>query len=160
MSDKIKVINCKRSDNEYLHKDFHGALCYMIKYLDENFGTEATDEYLAQIGKTYFMPLSEKLKQDGLGALQAHWRHIFQKEQGTFKLYYENNKLVLEVEVCPAIAHLKTRGLFATERYCMTTRVVNKTICQEAGYKCSCDYSPSKGKCIQKFWKENDDILH
>ncbi len=32
--EKIKVLDCKASDNEYLHKDFHGALCYAIKYLD------------------------------------------------------------------------------------------------------------------------------
>ncbi len=37
-SDKIKVLNCKASDNEYLHKDFHGALCYGIKYLDDVYG--------------------------------------------------------------------------------------------------------------------------
>jgi hypothetical protein len=154
MSDKIKVIDCKQSDNEYLHKDFHGALCYAIKYLDDNFGEKATKEYLVQVGKTYFKPLSEKLKQEGLKALEDHWQYIFKKENGKFRLYYEGNKLVLEVDQCPAIAHLKEKNMLYTERYCQTTVVVNKTICQQVGYQCSCEYQPGKGKCVQKFWKE------
>ena len=154
MSDKIKVIDCKQSDNEYLHKDFHGALCYAIKYLDDNFGEKATEEYLVQVGKTYFKPLSEKLKQEGLKALADHWQYIFQKENGKFRLYYEGNKLILEVDQCPAIAHLKEKNTLYTERYCQTTVVVNKTICQQAGYQCRCEYQSGKGKCVQKFWKE------
>ena len=154
MSDKIKVIDCKQSDNEYLHKDFHGALCYALKYLDENFGEEATQEYLKQVAQTYFKPLSEKLEKDGLKAIENHWRHIFQKEQGEFELYYEDDKLILKVDMCPAIAHLKKSNLFFTERYCQTTVIVNKTICEDVGYKCSCEYKPGEGKCVQKFWKE------
>ncbi len=154
MSDKIKVIDCKQSDNEYLHKDFHGALCYAIKYLDDNFGEKATEEYLVQVGKTYFKPLSEKLKKDGLKALEDHWQYIFQKENGKFRLHYEGDKLVLEVDQCPAIAHLKEKNMLYTERYCQTTVVVNKTICQQAGYQCSCEYQLGKGKCVQKFWRE------
>ena len=40
-SEKIKVIDRKASDNEYMHEDFHGALCYAIKYLDDNYGQNA-----------------------------------------------------------------------------------------------------------------------
>ena len=36
------ILEQKASDNQYLHKDFHGALCYAIKYLDDNFGEEIT----------------------------------------------------------------------------------------------------------------------
>jgi len=154
MDHKVKILDYKRSDNEYLHMDFHGALCYAIKYLDETFGEQATKEYLAQVGMTYFKPLSEKLKKDGLKALQAHWQAVFQKEQGKYKIYYEDKILVLEVDPCPAIAHLKKRNLFFTERYCQSTVVVNMIICQEAGYKCSTEYKPGEGKCIQKFWRE------
>lgn len=154
MDHKVIFLDCKQSDNEYLHMDFHGALCYAVKYLDDNFGAQATEEYLVQVGKTYFKPLSEKLKKDGLKALQAHWQTLFQKEQGKFKIYYEDDKLVLEVDQCPAITHLKKKDMLFTERYCQSTVVVNMTICQEAGYTCSCEYKSGEGKCIQKFWRE------
>ncbi|OHB58863.1 MAG: hypothetical protein A2Y12_00400 [Planctomycetes bacterium GWF2_42_9] len=155
MPDKIKVIDCKQSDNEYLHKDFHGALCYAIKYLDDNFGEKATEEYLIQVGKTYFKPLSEKLKREGLEALRSHWKNIFKKEQGEFNIYCENDKLICEVKQCPAIAHLKKTGSFFTDRYCQTTVIVNKTICNDAGYQFTCEYKSGEGKCVQKVWIEN-----
>ena len=154
MPEKIKVIDCKASDNEYLHKDFHGALCYGIKYLDDNYGPEAVTEYLKQVGRTYFAPLSEAMKKKGLSALEEHLQNIFTKEAGKFNLRYEDGTLILEVAECPAITHLKKIGQLFTERYCETTVVVNETICAEAGYSCSCQYEPGKAKCVQKFWKE------
>jgi hypothetical protein len=156
MSDKhpkIKTVEHSASDNEYLHKDFHGVLCYAIKYLDDNYGKNATEEYLRQVGRTYFAPLTEKLKKEGLEVLKNHWQVIFSKEGGEFNIKYEGETLVLEVTKCPAIEHLKKHGLFFTERYCMTTKIVNQTICKNAGYACSCKIEPGKGKCIQKFWR-------
>ena len=151
---KIKVIDCKASDNEYMHKDFHGALCYAIKYLEDNYGLDSVEEYLQQVAKTYFSPLTEKLKSEGMQALEDHWRDIFTSESGEFNISYKDDVLVLEVTKCPAIAHLKEKNMLYTDRHCLTTVIVNKTICQDAGYNCSCEYEPGKGKCIQKFWKE------
>ena len=151
---KIKVLDCKASDNVYLHRDFHGALCYAIKYLDDRYGGQATEEYLRQVGRTFYQPLIAKLKREGLSALEAHWRSIFGREEGLFTLRQEGPVLVLTVERCPAIGHLKKIGQLCTERYCQTTVVVNDTVCREAGYRCSCEYEPGEGRCVQKFWKE------
>ncbi len=151
-----KVLDCTAMDNKYLHKDFHGAMCFSIKYLDENFGREATAEYLRQVGKTVYSPLINKLGSDGLSALEDHWRKIFTEEGGEFHLGYEGNVLVLRVDKCPAVAHLKRIGKFYTDRFCEITVLVNETICNEAGFACSCEYVPSEGKCVQKFWKKGD----
>lgn len=152
-SPSVKVLDCKASDNQYLHKDFHGGLCYAIKYLDEKFGQDATVEYLQQVARTYFAPLTAKLKEQGLSALEEHWREIFTLEEGKFTLEYQDSTLVLTVDECPAVCHLKKRNQLFTDRYCETTKVVNKTICEDAGYCSSCEYEPGEGKCIQKFWK-------
>ena len=155
-----KVIDRKASDNEYMHKDFHGALCYAIKYLDDNYGQDAIEEYLQQVAETYFSPLTEKLKAQGLKVLEDHWRDIFTSESGEFDISYEDDTLVLEVSKCPAISYLKKNNMLYTDKYCLTTEVVNKTICQEAGYDCSCEYEPGQGKCVQKFWGSKNDILY
>lgn len=149
-----KVIDKKASDNKYMHKDFHGALCYGIKYLEDNYGQKAVEEYLQQIAKTYFSPLTKKLKTSGLKALEDHWQNVFETEDGEFNISYDDDILVLEVSKCPAINHLKEKKMLYTDKHCLTTVVVNKTICQEAGYDCSCEYEPGKGKCIQKFWQK------
>jgi len=154
MNDKnMKIIDRKASDNVYMHKDFHGALCYAIKYLDDNFGPDATEDYLKQVARAYFAPLTEKLKKDGLPALEKHWNRIFTEEKGNFSIKNEGGTLILTVDECPAIAYMKKHGYFYTDRYCLTTVVVNETVCAEAGYRCSCHYEPGEGKCVQKFWK-------
>ena len=149
----LRVLDCKATDHEYLHKDFHGALCYGIKYLDDNFGPEATADYLRAVGRSYYAPLSQLLKSEGLAALERHWNEIFTKEGGKFTLEYQDGVLVLTVQECPAIAHLKKINKLVTPRYCETTVVVNETICGEAGYACSTQYEPGVGRCVQKFWK-------
>ncbi len=148
-----KVLECKASDNFYLHKDFHGALCYSIKYLEDKFGPEAVKEFLQQVGETYFAPLSEKLKQDGLAAIEKHFTEVMNLEQGEYTFSYEGEKLVLKVNKCPAVAHLKKIDFFFTDSFCESTAVVNDTICRNAGYRCSCEYEKGRGKCVQKFWK-------
>ncbi len=155
-SRKIRVLDCRASDHEYLHKDFHAVLCHSIKYLDENYGSETTKQYLRQVGETVYLPLIDRLKKEGLKALERHWRDIFTREGGKFDLSYEGGTLVLTVDECPAIAHLKKFSQLFTERYCETTVVVNETICHRAGYRCSCEYEPGKGKCVQRFWKEKE----
>ena len=149
----LRVLDCKATDHVYLHKDFHGALCYGIKYLDDHFGPEATTEYLRAVGRSYYAPLSQLLKNEGLTALEKHWNEIFTNEGGKFTLEYQGGTLVLTVQECPAIAHLKKINQLFTPRYCETTVVVNETICGEAGYTCSTEYEPGEGRCVQKFWK-------
>ena len=152
----FRVLDCKSAEHKYLHKDFHGALCYGIKYLDDNYGPEATRDYLRQVGQTYYAPLSKRLKNEGLGALENHWNEVFAKEGGKFTMEHQDGVLVLTVQECPAIAHLKQINQLFTPRYCETTVVINETICAEAGYACSTQYEPGAGRCIQKFWKATE----
>ena len=150
----LKVLDCKVSDNAYLHKDFHGALCYSIKYLDENYSPDATKQYLQQVAKTCFAPLTKQLKKEGLTALEKHLQEIFDAEDGDFNLSFQGKTLVLTVRKCPAITHLKKTNQLFTDRYCQTSVTVNETICAEAGFRCSCEYQGGKGRCVQKFWKD------
>ena len=151
-----RILDSNATDHDYLHKDFHGALCYGIKYLDDRYGPAATAEFLRQVGRNCYAFLSEQMKTDGLTALEKHWREIFAKEGGKFTLEYQDETLVLTVHECPAITHLKAINQLSTARYCETTVVVNETICAEAGYNCSCEYEPGEGRCVQKFWKPKE----
>jgi hypothetical protein len=151
---KIKILELNSSDNQYLHKDFHGALCYAIKYLDEIFGPDATAQYLRQVGRENFSPLSTSLQQEGLIALERHFKHIFELEGGEAQFECDNDRLAIHVSKCPAIAHLKSTGQLFTDRYCESTVNINEGICEAAGYKCSCDYVAGEGRCIQSFWKK------
>lgn len=149
-----KVLDCKASDHEYLHRDFHGAFCYGIKHLDDTYGPEALTEYLTRFGRVYFKDLIDDLRTQGLSALEKHWRDLFALEGGRTELRYDGDVLVLEVKECPAVTHMTQRGVFFTDRFCESTVVLNEVICHSAGYQCSCDYEPGQGRCAQRFWKE------
>ena len=152
----LRVLDCKARDHDYLHRDFHGALCYGIKYLDDHYGPEATAEYLRQLAHNCYGPVIAQLKREGLKALEKHWRELFTREGGKFTLEYQEDVLVLTIQECPAILHLKAINQLFTTRYCQTTVVVNEAICAEAGFQCSCEYEPGAGRCVQKFWKPRE----
>lgn len=150
-----RVLDCTATDNVYLHKDFHGGLCYSIKYLDETYGPKATAEYLRQVGRTVWAPLIAQMKHQGLPALEKHWQKVFSQEGGDFSLTRDDGTLVLTVRRCPAVAHLKNMDMFFTDRFCQTTVLVNETMCRQAGLRCSCDYEPGQGRCVQRFWRQD-----
>jgi predicted ArsR family transcriptional regulator len=153
MVGEAKVMEQKAGDHEYLHKDFHGALAFAIKYLDETYGPQAVTEYLLQVADHCYAPLTEQLKERGLAALEDHFE-IYKREQGRFTVRYDHETLILEIHECPAISHLKKNGQLFSERYCESTAVVMDGICRNAGYRSSCTFEPGQGRCLQKFWKE------
>ena len=136
-----------------VHKDFHGGLSYGIQHVYTRYGEQAMVEFFRQVGREVYGPLSEKLRTEGLSALEEHWRKVFSLEQGEFTLTYVESRLVLTVDLCPAIHHLKTFNYPIADRFCEHTRIVNDEICHAAGYESSLEYDQEAGACIQTFWK-------
>ena len=48
-----QVMERRAFDNEYLHKDFHGALSAGIEYLHSHYGPQAVRDYLGQLQKRF-----------------------------------------------------------------------------------------------------------
>ena len=138
----------------HIHKDFHGAFSYGLKYLKENYGEEMLKAYLIQVARNVYSPLIEQIKKEGLSAMEDHQRKIFTTEEADFELKHEGDKLVLKVKVCPALRHMKEKRYPVFEKFCEHDRIVTGIICQDAGYGCSVDYDQDKCSCIQRFWKK------
>jgi len=149
-----KVMDQRATDRDYLHKDFHGALADAIRYLDETYGHKATDEYLSQVGCICYAPLNDRMKREGLSALEKHLVSVFTREDGRFSIRWENGVLVLEVDQCPAVNHLVSTGRSFSPRFCQSTVHVNAAICRAAGYRAVCTYEPGQGRCVQRFSQE------
>jgi len=137
-----------------LHKDFHGVLSHIIQHVADNYGPEELRGGLRRIGRVCYAPLSERLRRDGLVALEEHWRHVFELEDGQFSLSYEDGGqvLVLQVHCCPALAYLREKGQPVADRFCEHTRYVNEGLCHAAGYECSTEADQARGRCTQRFW--------
>ena len=67
-----EVMRRRASDNPYFHRDFHVTLNQGLIYLQERFGPAAVRDYLRQLGRTFYSPLSESLRRGGLGAIRQY----------------------------------------------------------------------------------------
>lgn len=147
-----KVMERKASDNEYFHRDFHGALSCSIEYLHKNYGEEAVREYLRRFAKAFYAPLISQLKTRGLIALKEHFERIYAIEGGDVEILLNGNELVINVRQCPAVTYMHNNNRPVAELFYETTKTVNEALCEGTPYKSELlDYDNVTGANIQKF---------
>jgi hypothetical protein len=147
-----RVMDRRAADNEYLHKDFHGALNCGIVYLHRHFGEEAVREYLRDFGRRWHAPLRQRLLTEGLPALRRHFETLFGVEGATVRFEQTPDELVLHVEACPAVAHIRAQGGEASPLFVETTRTVNEALCEGTPYLAELlSYDPQTGRSVQRF---------
>lgn len=138
-----------------LHKDFHGCLSICLQFLHDQFGVKEVQEYLRKVARNVYKPLIDSLRANGLQTLENHWRNVLEREEALFQLRYEDGMLILIVQECPAVHHIRQRGYALYDGFCETTRVINDEICNQAGYCFSIEYDQSSGTCTQRFSKRD-----
>lgn len=149
-----KTMRRGASDNVYLHKDFHGALNQALVYLEQNFGGEAVGEYLRQFARNFYSPLTREIKKRGLDALKDHLERIYTLEGAKFRMKCSPDELVLTVDACPAVAHIRKMGLPVSHHFAETTRAVNAAICKGTGYEFELlEYDRESGKRVERYSK-------
>lgn len=129
-----EIMRRKASDNKYLHQDFHGALSAGIEYLDRHYGEEAVCRYLRQFTSSFYSPLIKSLKERGLIALKEHFEKIYESERGKIKIILSKDELILKVEACPAVIHIRQQGYPLARLFYETTKTVNEALCEGTPY--------------------------
>ena len=124
-----EVMRRSAADNAYLHKDFHGALSTALFYLAETYGAEAVREYLRQFAAAFYVELTQEVKERGLVALQEHFERIYRLEGGSLSIQRTEDEMLMQVEACPAVTHMREIGHPVSPLFSETTRTVNETIC-------------------------------
>jgi len=149
-----EIMNKRASDNEYLHKDFHGALSAGLEYLHEKFGADSVKEYLRQFTASFYAPLIERLKKDGLIALKEHFEKIYAIEGGEIKVTFSEDELVIMVKACPAVMHMRRNGYPVARLFSETIKTVNETICEVTPFAAELvEYDKETGLSIQRFYR-------
>lgn len=142
----------RASDNEYLHKDFHGALSAGIEYLDRHYGEEAVREYLRRFALSFYAPLIADITKRGLVALKEHFETIYAREGGRIRTILTPGELILEVEACPAVTHMRQQGYAVAGRFIETQRTVNAALCEGTPFEAELvEYDPQTGRSVQRF---------
>ena len=125
-----RIIRRTARDNVYLHKDFHGALSAGIEYLDQTYGPDAVRAYLRQFATAFYAPLTRAVMERGLVALKEHYERIYQLEGGQAQITLSEDEMVLRVQDCPAVAHMRKQEYPVARLFYETTKTVNEAICE------------------------------
>ena len=140
---------------EKIHKDFHGALSVGFEFLAKKYGKETLDEYLKEAGRNIYKELIEKIKNEGLKALEKYWQNIFTLEKGDFKIEMKDDEeIILKVKKCPALEHMRKMNYSIYKDFCRQCKIINEVIAEETGLASEVISNQEKGSCIQKFWRK------
>ncbi|MBN2310264.1 MAG: hypothetical protein JXR94_14915 [Candidatus Hydrogenedentes bacterium] len=149
-----EVMRRTASDNEYLHKDFHGSMSVGIDYLDAHYGPEAVRDYLRQFTASYFAPLIERVKMEGLTPLKEHFERLYAVEGAAIEARLSRDELVIRVAACPAVTHMRACGYPVARLFSETTRTVNEALCEGTPYAAELiEYDEDTGRSVQRFFR-------
>jgi len=144
------------SDNEYFHPDFHGALSAGIEYLDKRYGEEAVREYLRRFTASFYAPLRRDLEKRGLVALKEHFEKVYEREHGDIRTTWSDDELLIKVEACPAVSHMRRRGYHVARLFCETTRTVNEALCEGTAFSAEMPhYEQQTGRAVMRFYRKS-----
>ncbi len=148
----VEVMRRSASDNQYLHKDFHGALSNGIEYLHDRFGESAVREYLREFTRTYFSPLIAEMRSRGLSAVADHFKQVYEIEGAQVEISLSDEQMVLRVPYCPAVRHMRENGYRVARLFHETTKTVNEALVEGSDYEAELlEYDEETGRSVQRF---------
>jgi hypothetical protein len=149
-----EIMRRTAADNVYLHKDFHGALSNGIGYLEQRYGEDAVRDYLRQFTLSYYAPLRADLGRRGLVALKEHFEKIFAIEGAPLVAKLTDDELVLTIDSCPAVAHMRKAGQPVSRLFRETSRAVNEALCEGTPFAAELvSYRDEDGASVQRFYR-------
>ena len=149
-----QTITRRAADNEYLHKDFHGALSVGLEYLEVNYGEPAVGEFLHRFAAAFHAPLTEAVNRRGLIALKEYFAKLYDVEGGHVRITLSEDELSIEVDACPAVTHMREQGYAVARLFSETTRTVNEAICESTPFAAQLvEYDDQSGRSIQRFYR-------
>ena len=154
--DSATIVDMKREDNKYLHRDFHLLGDNALKYCAEVYGEEALTEFLEKFTVAYYAPLIEEIRGEGLVALERWFMKKYEVEEAadTLQTLLTDEALTVTIDECPAIAFMKTLGKEPSQYYIEETRTVYSALAKACGYSFTQEYYRENGGARFTFSKE------
>ncbi|CAN5450673.1 hypothetical protein BH09VER1_BH09VER1_35960 [soil metagenome] len=130
--------------------DFYFGINATFRFIERKLGWTGLRRYWRELGRVYFRPVTEQWKAGGLTAVANYWRDFFAAEPGAeVRVTQELDKVIVHVDVCPAIAHFKTSNRSIATHFCQHCHFVSDAIGEGAGL--GCRVSGGNGSCRQEF---------
>ena len=142
----------RAADNRYLHKDFHGALSNGLIYLESRYGREAAVTFLRRFAETYHAPLRAAMRTGELAPLRDYLKSVFETEGAAFRLSANENEIVLDLEGCPALAHLKAHEMPVAPIFGDMGLHLYTALCRDTPFVFERSrFDPATGACRMRF---------
>ena len=105
--------------------DFHLATSATISYVLDEFGKPFLRELFRRTAQEVYRDIYENLKAGNSEPLLEHWEYYMKREGGDFELDRRDDKVELNVRICPAVRHLRKQGKEPTPNFCLQTVLMN-----------------------------------
>lgn len=129
--------------------DFYFAINATFRFVLARHGIEGLRRYWTDMGAGYYRPVMERWK-EGLPSVAEYWRAFFKAEPGAKAEVAETpDAVTLNVQVCPAIKHLRDHGREIVPCFCQHCHFVSEAIAAPAGL--TVRVSGGNGSCTQRF---------
>lgn len=132
------------------HADFYFAINATFRFILDRCGMEGLRRYWQEMGAQYAAPVSERWRNGGLSEVAEYWRAFFAAEPGAnVEVSEHDDEVRLDVQVCPAIKHLRDNGREIVPCFCQHCHFVSEAIANPAGL--TVRVSGGNGSCVQRF---------
>lgn len=132
--------------------DFYFAVNATFKFLLNRLGEAGWIRYLQDMGRTYFKPVNDLWRADGLPAVAEYWKEFFAAEPGgDVEVRQLTNCVEIRVAVCPALAHLRTGGRQPVGCFCQHCWYLGEARAKEAGMTMRLE--GGNGKCVHRYYE-------
>ena len=99
--------------------DFYFAINATFRFVLGEKGIEGLRRYWSELGASYYRPVSRAWKERGLSGVAAYWRAFLAAEPGAEgKVHQVEDRVEVEIRVCPAIKHLRGAGRKIVPCFC------------------------------------------
>lgn len=149
-----EVMRRQASDNPYFHRDFHATLNQGLIYLQEKFGPAAVGDYLRQLARTFYSPLSESLRRGDLNVIRKYLEKVYSEENADYEIRSGENDLEMAIARCPAVTHIRKLGFTVSDMFRETTKTLFEAICEDTPFDFRLEeYEPETGKSRFRFFR-------
>ena len=131
-----------------VHKDFHLATDTTIRYVLSQYGLGFLKELFRRTAHLVYKEIYEALKKGDCKPLVEHLTYFLKREEAVFRVINGKDEVILEIEECPAVKHLKERGREVTTDFCLQTALMNEAWSEGSEFNIT-TFITGEGSCRQ-----------
>ena len=109
-----------------VHKDFHLCTDTTIKFILRKYGKGFLKSLFERTAQRVYKDIYKHLKRGNVKPLLEHWKYYFNREKGKYKVIKYADNITFSVKSCPAVNHIKNKGIKFSPCFCLQTSLMNE----------------------------------